>query len=62
VDEAPGGTEALLTLVATSPRHELAAEPRHAAELLREELDRMDDGDDEGARAVLQGLLVALAS
>ncbi len=47
------GTESTLA------RH-AATDPRHAAVLLRRELDQLEGGDVVGARAMLEALLAAL--
>jgi hypothetical protein len=57
--DAPGSTGAPLAATATSPRH---VDPRHAADLLRDELTALDEGDVAGARAVLDALLMLVAS
>jgi|SRR5580658_9257027 hypothetical protein len=61
LDGAQGSTSMSLARVATRLRHHVAAEPRHVALMLHEELARLNEGDSEGVRAVVSAIAVLLA-
>jgi hypothetical protein len=59
VDDAHGSTSTSLVRVAARPRHD---DPRHVALMMREELLSLEEGDIEGARSVLNALLMLVTS
>jgi hypothetical protein len=59
VGDARESTSTSLATVATRSRHD---DPRHVALMMREELLSLEEGDIEGARSVLNALLMLVTS